>query len=87
MNFVYILKGESGKYYIGSTTNLKERLKHHFGGNTPSTSKLGKLELVFKQKYDTLKDIRYIEKRLKSLKRKDYLDKIVREGVIKITPP
>jgi putative endonuclease len=85
MPFVYILKSkESGKYYIGSTTNLVQRLKHHQGGHTPSTKKLGEVQLVFKQKYDSLSEARKIEKRLKKLKRKDYIEKIIEKGIIKM---
>ena len=86
MSFVYILKTSSGKYYIGSTTNLSGRISHHKGGYTPSTKKLGKLSLVFSQEYATLSEARLIERRLKKLKRKDYIEKIVKEGYIKMMP-
>lgn len=84
MSFVYILKSEVGKYYIGSTDNLEERMKHHLGGYTSSTSKMGKLELILSQEYNTLGEARRVEKRLKNLKRRDYIDKIIRDGYIKI---
>lgn len=85
MAFVYILKSnKNGKYYIGSTTNLKERLKHNKGGYTPSTKRLGNVELVFFQEYDNLSKARKIEIRLKKLKRKDYLEKIIEDGYIKL---
>lgn len=87
MAWVYILKTESGKYYIGSTGNLESRLKHHQNGATPSTFRMGKNSLVFKQKYKTLKQARYIERRLKKMKRRDYIEKIIRDGKIKIAPP
>ena len=84
MSFVYILKNEIGNYYIGSTENLEDRLKHHLGGHTPSTSKMGKLELVFKQEYSSLSEARKIEKKLKDLKRHDYIEKIILDGFIKM---
>ena len=87
MAWVYILKNSSDQYYIGSTINLDERIKHHKGGHTPSTKRLGANELIFSQEYSTLKQARYVEDRLKKLKRRDYLDKIVVDGYIKITPP
>ncbi|PIR68170.1 hypothetical protein COU49_02375 [Candidatus Nomurabacteria bacterium CG10_big_fil_rev_8_21_14_0_10_35_16] len=87
MTYVYILKSNKGKFYIGSTTNLDNRIKHHKGGFTPSTKKMGELNLVFSQKFNTLKEARYIENRLKKLKRYDYIEAIVRDGFIKITPP
>lgn len=86
MAHVYILESDSGKYYIGSTNNLHERLKHHFGGYTPSTKRLCTLHLVLDQEYSSLEDARYIESRLKKLKRKDYFERIIKDGFIKIKP-
>ena len=86
MNFVYILKTERG-YYIGSTNDLERRISQHLSGHTPSTKRMGKIELIFSQEYNTLEQARYIEFRLKNLKRKDYIEKILEDGYIKITPP
>ncbi len=86
MPFVYILKNKLGKYYIGSTVNLPERLKHHRGGYTPSTKRMGPISLVFSQEYPTISEAREVEKRLKDLKRKDYIKKIIEDGVIKYKP-
>ena len=66
---------------------MEARLKHHLGGATPSTKRFGGVKLVFKQEYINLKDARYIENRLKKLKRKDYLNKIIKDGFINITIP
>ncbi|MFZ2975290.1 MAG: GIY-YIG nuclease family protein [Candidatus Moraniibacteriota bacterium] len=87
MPHVYILESiNDGRYYIGSTADLKSRIKHHIGGHTPSTKRFGKIKLVFSQEYATLKEVRIIEKKLKKLKRKDYLQKIIKDGFIKIKP-
>lgn len=87
MAWVYILKTQSGKLYIGSTSNLGDRIKHHKGGFTLSTKRLGVPELIFSQEYTSLKAARYIELRLKKLKSRVYIDKIVQDGKINITPP
>ena len=87
MAWVYILKTKSGKYYVGSTESLDQRLEHHFGGHTPSTKRLGAEQLLLKQEYKTLKDARSVEKKIKKLKRKDYIEKILKDGYIKLTPP
>ena len=85
MAFVYILKSKRDeRFYIGSTIDIKRRLRHHKGGFTHSTKRFGELELIFSQEYPTLKEARPIEKRLKSLKRKDYIRKIIKDGVIKM---
>jgi predicted GIY-YIG superfamily endonuclease len=41
-------------------------------------------ELVFSQEFETLQLARIIEKKIKSWKRKDFIDKIIRDGFIKI---
>lgn len=85
MAYVYILESiTDGRYYIGSTVDLDKRLYHHIGGHTPTTKRFGKVKLVFKQEYDSLKDARIIEKKLKKLRRKNYLRKIINEGFIKM---
>lgn len=84
--FVYILKTESGKYYIGSTSDLPRRLIQHLSGHTYSTKRMGKKELIFSQEYSSLEDARNVEFKLKKLKRRDYIEKILKEGYIKIMP-
>lgn len=83
MAWVYILKSAKGRYYIGSTTDLESRVRHHQGGYTPSTKKLGSVLLVFSQQYDSLGDARKVETKLKRLKRKDYIEKIIKDGIIR----
>ena len=84
MAYVYILQSQrDGRYYVGSTSNLEERLRHHKGGYTPSTKRFGIVELVFKQEFQSLRTARLVEKRLKKFKRKDFLEKIIRDGYIK----
>ena len=83
MAWVYILDSSKDKYYIGSTMDLDKRLAHHKGGHTPSTKRMGPVNLVFKQEYPTLKEARKAEAFLKRLKRRDYIEKIIREGKIK----
>ncbi|HPB60662.1 MAG TPA: GIY-YIG nuclease family protein [Candidatus Paceibacterota bacterium] len=80
---VYILKTERG-YYIGSTDNLDRRIKQHLSGHTPSTKRMGSIELVFFQKFDNLKEARKIEYKLKRLKRRNYIEKIIKDGIISI---
>ncbi|MFA5838935.1 MAG: GIY-YIG nuclease family protein [Candidatus Paceibacterota bacterium] len=84
MGYVYILQNERGNYYIGSTTDIERRFKQHQSGQTHSTKRMGKLKLIFSQKFDTLEEARYTELMLKKLKRHDYIEKIVNDGFIKI---
>ncbi|MDD5489247.1 MAG: GIY-YIG nuclease family protein [Candidatus Moranbacteria bacterium] len=87
MPHVYILESLRDKrYYIGSTTNLDARLKHHHKRLTPSTSRFGGVKLVFSQEYSTIREARTIERKLKKLKRRDYIDKIIEDGNIRMNP-
>lgn len=82
--YIYILEDSRQKFYIGSTDNVERRLKQHNSRHTQTTSRMGKLNLVFCQEFDTLREARRIEFKLKRLKRKDYIKKIVADGYIKI---
>jgi predicted GIY-YIG superfamily endonuclease len=83
-SFVYILKSEDERYYIGSTDDLHRRLLQHKAGSTPTTHRMKNPELVFSQEFKTLQEARIIEKKIKSWKRKDFIKKIIENGFIKI---
>ncbi|OGG43983.1 hypothetical protein A2841_01325 [Candidatus Kaiserbacteria bacterium RIFCSPHIGHO2_01_FULL_48_10] len=86
MPCVYILQFSKGEFYIGSTDNFDRRVKQHNNGHTHSTKRLGEGVLVLKQNYQTLKDARSVEYKLKKLKRHDYIAEIVQDGYIRIKP-
>ncbi|MFZ2188361.1 MAG: GIY-YIG nuclease family protein [Candidatus Moraniibacteriota bacterium] len=87
MAYVYILQSKKdNRFYIGSTNNLDRRVQEHKNGKTPSTKRFGGVDLVFSQKYLLLEDARCIERKLKKLKRRDYLEKIIHDGFIKMRP-
>jgi len=81
---VYILKSKSGRFYVGSTDNLERRLHQHALGHTQTTHNMKSCVLVLKQHYPSLEVARKIERKIKQLKRKDYVEKMVREGYIKL---
>ena len=69
MAWVYVLQGSSGRYYIGSTTDLPRRLEQHRHGHTYSTPRLGvTLELVASLELGALADARELERRMKRKK-------------------
>ena len=41
MAWVYILRGPTGRHYIGSSTNLESRLEQHRKGQAHSTRRFG----------------------------------------------
>lgn len=84
MCFVYILKSlRNGRFYIGSTNNLERRLEEHKSGNSKYTGEILPIELVFKQKFESLKIARKVEYWLKMQKSASLIQKIVGEGIIR----
>jgi putative endonuclease len=85
--FIYILKSlKNSRYYIGSTINVDVRFKQHNQGNVKATKNIRPLEIVFYQSYCNIETARKMEMKLKSFKRKDFIEKIIKDGYIKITP-
>ncbi len=86
MAWVYILRNKNGQYYVGSTIDLKKRLAHHALGHTKTTHRLVPEEVVLKQEYKTLLEARSVERKIKNLKRRDYIEKMIKDGYIKVVP-
>jgi predicted GIY-YIG superfamily endonuclease len=69
MAWVYILRGSSGRHYIGSAVDLEARFRQHLRGHTATTKRLGDtLEIVAKKEVTTLAEARKIERLLKRKK-------------------
>ena len=67
------------KYYVGSTTDIRRRLIEHLQGQSKYTKHLLPLRLVFLKKFETIREARRVEYKLKRLKRKDILRRIITE--------
>ncbi|MCI0407702.1 MAG: GIY-YIG nuclease family protein, partial [Acidobacteria bacterium] len=69
MAFLYILHSDStGRYYIGSTSDLERRLREHQRGQTPSTRGRGPWRLIYREEFPTLSAARKRERQIKSWK-------------------
>ena len=69
MAWVYILRGSTGRHYIGSTINLERRFTEHRNGGTHTTQRLGeKLETVAALELETIAQARRLERELKRKK-------------------
>ncbi|HEX8974417.1 MAG TPA: GIY-YIG nuclease family protein [Patescibacteria group bacterium] len=67
--FVYILRSEvDGKFYIGQTNNLEDRLERHNAGQVIATRSRKPLKMVHFEKFSTRAEAMRREKYLKSLK-------------------
>ena len=84
MSYVYILKSEkSGRLYIGSTEDVQRRLERHNRGLVSATRNFCPWRLAFYQQVESLSVARATEARLKKYKRRDFIEKIISEGVIR----
>ena len=85
MYIVYALyNAESDKIYIGQTNNFNNRLKRHNGELTNKKASYtnlnhGKWELVYKEEYQTRKDVLVRESQLKSQKGREFIWKIIKK--------
>ena len=69
MPWVYILRGSSGRHYIGSAIDLDTRYAQHLRGHTATTKRLGaRLEIIAKKEVPTLLEARRMERTLKRKK-------------------
>lgn len=79
MAWVYIIKSEDSKYYIGSTVDIEKRLKRHNTGTGGSTTKGRSWSLVYNKEYNDLADARIEEKRIKSFKGGNAFKRLVKD--------
>ncbi len=69
MAYVYILRGSSGRHYIGSTENLERRISEHLRGAVHTTARLGNnLQLICHKELSSTQEARLLERKLKRLK-------------------
>ena len=81
MYYVYILRSTVNRsYYIGSCKNITNRLKQHNKGQVISTRKSKPWELIYKEKYDTLKEARNRESQIKKWKSRTAIEKLLKES-------
>ena len=70
MATTYILRCANNKLYVGSTTDIEERLKRHIAGYASEFTHLNNpVELVYKEEYDTYQEAFHRERQLKKWSR------------------
>ena len=80
MFYVYLLKSEKdGRYYIGHTSNLEERIDYHNSNLSKYTKNKGPWKLIGYKTFQTRSEAMKEEKRLKGMKNKEYLMKLFTE--------
>ena len=82
--FVYIIQSQtSGRYYIGCCKIIIARLAAHNNDEVTATRNKGPWILKFTEEFSTMREARQMEYKLKQLKRKDYLEQIIKDGFIR----
>ncbi|MFH1866575.1 MAG: GIY-YIG nuclease family protein [Patescibacteria group bacterium] len=81
--YVYVLESlRDGKFYIGSTSDLKNRLAYHQQGKNISTAKRLPLTLIFYEAFPSRKDAIRREKYFKTTKGKVTLRQMLRDYLL-----
>lgn len=82
--YVYILRSLKNKsYYVGCSECPSRRLEEHNSGTTGYTRNLAPWKLVFVQEFKDISEARQRERKIKRLKRRDIIEKIIKDGIIK----
>ena len=63
--YVYILLCDEKTFYVGLSSNLKERLHSHNSQYNIGTKKFSRIEFVYSEKHPDRKSAEYREKQLK----------------------
>ena len=66
MFYTYILQLKDKTYYVGFSTDLKERIKYHNQGLVSSTKNIRPVKLVYYSAFSTQKKATDFEKYLKT---------------------
>jgi putative endonuclease len=73
-HWVYILQSEStGRYYVGQTRDLAERLARHTAGRTAANRGRGPWRVGYHQEFPTRQAAVARERQLKARKSREYL--------------
>ncbi len=75
--WVYILQSETtGRYYVGQTNDLEDRLKRHAEGRTLANRNRGPWRLVLSESFDTRAAAVQREREIKARKSRAYLERL-----------
>lgn len=75
MYYVYVLFLKNGEYYVGSTPDLRNRIKEHKLGYCLSTKNLRPVKLIFYASFEDKKKSLSFERYLKTASGKAFRNK------------
>lgn len=82
MHYVYVLKSDQVKLYVGRSSNLKQRIQQHKNKQVKSTKCWKKIDLIFYEAFLAKSDSIRREKYFKTSKGKSSLRQIIRKSLI-----
>ncbi len=75
--YCYVLQSEKdGKYYVGHTRDLTDRLRRHNKGRVTSTKGRGPWTLVHSERFPTRTEAAQRERAIKNRKSKTFLQRV-----------
>ena len=83
MYYVYVLISEGDKkwFYIGYSSNLKDRLKRHNSGKVKSTKNKKPFTLIYYEAFKSKADALVREKNLKTHQQRDILKERIKNSL------
>jgi len=78
MAITYILECSDGRYYVGSTIHLNQRLKEHNSRKCRFTKLRLPVELIYKEEFKTYSEARKREYEIKRKKSRLYIEKLIK---------
>ncbi|MBD3750509.1 MAG: GIY-YIG nuclease family protein [Sphingobacteriales bacterium] len=83
MFYTYILQSQkSGRYYIGHTADLKERLNRHNSGLVTATRNKGPWKIVYFEVFNAKLAANQRELSIKKMKSRIYIEKLIQSQQI-----
>ncbi len=77
---LYIIRNDTNKrFYIGVTKDVKKRIKEHNRSKECSVTHFGNYYLIYTETFDTFKEARARESKIKSYKGGNAFKKLLRE--------
>lgn len=84
---MYILQSiKNNSFYIGSTIDIHNRFGEHNAGLVKATKYLVPWKLAFSKRYDTIREARQVEYKLKKFKSRKIIERIIKDGEINMGP-
>jgi putative endonuclease len=77
--YLYILHSKSlDRYYIGSTSNLEERLRKHLGNHKGFTAKAKDWEIVYREEFPSNNEAQARERWVKNQKSRKVVEELIK---------